>query len=227
GAAVLGFAIAALLVLHRENGTAYVHSTPQHAAGGAIAGWQLLLSPPIVLNLVFFLLLNISNSGVYNYSVVALNALYGTSATTANAALSAFLLLSAIGVLVGGVVAARTHRHGIVAIFGLIVTASAVFLVGNIDFGSALLILVMSIGGFFSGAIMPARDMIVREITPPGSFGTVFGFVTTGFNIGGVVSPLIFGAIMDHGNPSLVFMVTGAIGLLAILTVLARPVSRA
>ena len=49
---------------------------------------------------------------------------------------------------------------------------------------------------------MPSRDMIVREVTPPGSFGKVFGFVTTGFNIGGVVSPLIFGALMDHGAPA-------------------------
>ena len=48
--------------------------------------------------------------------------------------------------------------------------------------------------------------MIVRAITPPGSFGKVFGFVTTGFNIGGIVSPLIFGAIMDHGSPRLVFL---------------------
>ena len=56
---------------------------------------------------------------------------------------------------------------------------------------------------------MPSRDMIVREVTPPGSFGKVFGFVTTGFNIGGIVSPLIFGAIMDHGSPRLVFLAGG------------------
>ena len=54
--------------------------------------------------------------------------------------------------------------------------------------------------------IMPSRDMIVRAVTPPGSFGKVFGFVTTGFNLGGIVSPLIFGAIMDHGSPQLVFL---------------------
>ena len=54
--------------------------------------------------------------------------------------------------------------------------------------------------------MMPSRDMIVREVTPPGSFGKVFGFVTTGFNIGGIVSPLIFGAVMDHGSPRLVFL---------------------
>ena len=64
---------------------------------------------------------------------------------------------------------------------------------------------VMCISGFAGGVIMPSRDMIVREVTPPGLFGTVFGFVTTGFNVAGVVFPLVFGAMMDHGNPRAVF----------------------
>jgi MFS family permease len=65
--------------------------------------------------------------------------------------------------------------------------------------------------------------MIVRAVTPPGSFGKVFGFVTTGFNIGGIISPLIFGPIMDHGSPRLVFLAVVAFSLLAILTVVTRP----
>jgi MFS family permease len=96
-------------------------------------------------------------------------------------------------------------------------------LIGNVDLGSLLLIVAMSVGGFFSGVIMPSRDMIVRDITPAGSFGKVFGFVTTGFNIGGIVSPLIFGAIMDHGSPRLVFLVVAAFSLIAIVTVATRP----
>ena len=65
--------------------------------------------------------------------------------------------------------------------------------------------------------------MIVRDVTPPGSFGKVFGFVTTGFNIGGIVSPLTFGAIMDHGSPRLVFVTVAAFSTLAIFTVTSRP----
>ena len=80
----------------------------------------------------------------------------------------------------------------------------------------------MTAAGFFFGVMMPSRDMIVREITPPGSFGKVFGFVTTGFNIGGIVAPLIFGAIMDHGNPRLVFLLVAVCSLIAIATVATR-----
>ena len=64
-----------------------------------------------------------------------------------------------------------------------------------------LLILVMSLSGLCTGALMPSRDMIVREVTPPGAFGKVFGFVTNGFNIAGMVAPLICGALMDRGEP--------------------------
>jgi MFS family permease len=160
---------------------------------------------------------------MFNYSVVALSALYGTPAALANAGLSAFLLFSALGVLAGGYIAGRTTRHTSVAVLGVIITAATAILIANVNLGSILLVTVMAIGGFFTGAIMPSRDMIVREVTPPGSFGKVFGFVTTGFNLGGVIAPLVFGAIMDHGSPRLVFLVIGAFSLMAITTVLSRP----
>ena len=169
------------------------------------------------------MLLAIISGGIYNYSVVALGALYGTPVTVANIALSGNLLLSAIGVLIGGLLVARTTRHALVATLGLAVLGLIMALIGNVDLGSLLLIVAMSVGGFFSGVIMPSRDMIVREITPPVSFGKVFGFVTTGFNIGGIISPLIFGAIMDHGSPRLVFLVVAAFSLIAIVTVATRP----
>ncbi|HEY5217008.1 MAG TPA: MFS transporter [Pseudolabrys sp.] len=224
GAGILGFAVAAILLAVRENAAVVVPAAPPHAdADKSAVGWRLLLSAPILLNLVFFMLLAIISGGIYNYSVVALGALYGTPVTVANIALSGNLLLSAIGVLIGGLLVARTTRHALVATLGLAVLGLIMALIGNVDLGSLLLIVAMSVGGFFSGVIMPSRDMIVRDITPAGSFGKVFGFVTTGFNIGGIVSPLIFGAIMDHGSPRLVFLVVAAFSLIAIVTVATRP----
>ncbi|MBI4366190.1 MAG: MFS transporter, partial [Deltaproteobacteria bacterium] len=118
---------------------------------------------------------------------------------------------------------ARTSRHGMVTTLGLAAIALLAVLIANVDLGTLPLIAAMTFSGFFFGVIMPSRDMIVREITPPGSFGKVFGFVTTGFNIGGIVSPLIFGAIMDHGSPRLVFLTVAAFSLIAVVTVATRP----
>ena len=223
GAGLLGFAVAAVLLTLRDNAEVKTIPAPRDADANVAVGWRLLLSPPILLNLVFFVLLAMLSGGTNNYSVVALGALYGTPVTTANAALSGNLLLSAIGVLIGGVLVVRTTRHGLVATAGLAGIALFIALVAQIDLGSLALVAAMSAAGFCSGVIMPSRDMIVREVTPPGSFGKVFGFVTTGFNIGGIISPLIFGAIMDHGSPKLVFLLVAAFSLIAIVTVATLP----
>ena len=142
--------------------------------------------------------------------------------SVANAALSAFLLLSALGVLAGGWFAVRTSHHALVASLGLLATAAAVLLVGSFDLGTVMLIVMMAAGGLANGIIMPSRDMIVRAVTPRGSYGKVFGFVTTGFNIGGIVAPPIYGALMDHGHPRAVFLMVGIASLAAIVTVITR-----
>ena len=224
GDGVLGIAVAALLLAIRDSSAIQPKTAPARpGSDNATDGWRLLLSAPILLNLFFFALLAIISAGLYNYSVVALGALYGTPVTTANAALSGNLLLSAIGVLLGGVLVGRTTRHAVVATIGLVAMALFTLLIAEIDLGALALIAAMSLIGLFSGVIMPSRDMIVRDITPPGSFGKVFGFVTTGFNIGGIVAPLIFGAIMDHGSPQLVFLAVAAFCLVAVLTVGVTP----
>jgi MFS family permease len=67
--------------------------------------------------------------------------------------------------------------------------------------------------------IMPSRDMLVRAVAPPGAAGRVFGIVTTGFNIGGTIGPVLFGCIMDWGAPRWVFGVS--VIFMAITVVLA------
>jgi MFS family permease len=222
GAAILGLIVAAALALSGDYGPpASAPAKPKAGdpARAAEAGWRLLLSAPILLNLLFFTLLSITNAGLQNYSVVALGALHGTPFALANTALTAYLALGAAGVLLGGVLATRTSRHGTVAAIGLVLFALSAVTIGVFNPGTIGLLLLMSTAGLFNGLIMPSRDMLVREVTPPGSFGKVFGFVTTGFNLGGIVSPLIYGAVMDYNDPRAVFLLVGIGGLIAILTV--------
>jgi MFS transporter, FSR family, fosmidomycin resistance protein len=184
------------------------------------AGWKLLLSPPILLNLLFFVMITFSTTGVQNYAVVALGEAYGTPLTVANTALTANLMLSAAGVLAGGFLAVRTARHEWVAAGSFAGIAITAVIIGSFDLGLALLIAVMSLNGFVNGLMQPSRDMIVRSVTPDGQFGKVFGFVTTGFNIGGIIAPLMFGAVLDAGHPRWVFFLVGGLSLLAVLTLI-------
>jgi MFS family permease len=222
GAAALGLVAVAVLLLLRDSES---ERPAKQRTQGATAGadWRLLTSAPILMNFLFFTLLAFAGFGFMNFSVVALGALYDTPVSTANAALSGYLVLSALGVLAGGFVATRTSRHGLTAVIGILIAAAATFVIAMFNLDAPLLIAVASLAGFSLGLIMPARDMIVRSVTPPGAFGKVFGFVTNGFNIGGIISPLVFGPLMDHGEPRLVFIVIAVGGLAGIATVASLP----
>jgi MFS family permease len=136
-------------------------------------------------------------------------------------------MFSAFAVLVGGWLTARTQRHDTVAVVGLLGSGVALIPIAFIDLNAAMLLGLMAASGFFNGVIQPSRDMIVRSVTPPGAFGRVFGFVTTGFNIGGVIAPPAFGYLMDTGSPSSVIVGTALCSLAAIpvvwMTVASRP----
>jgi MFS family permease len=60
----------------------------------------------------------------------------------------------------------------------------------------------------------------------------VFGFVTTGFSIAGVLFPMVFAVLLDHGMPTWVFILSALFCLLSILTVItvrvrgAAPIAR-
>jgi FSR family fosmidomycin resistance protein-like MFS transporter len=178
----------------------------------------LLLSPPIMLNLCFFILLSLGG-GLQTFLVVALAALYGTSNALANVTLTALLTASALGVLAGGVLAARARNHVAVAGLGLALAGVTTAFVGFIDFSSFALVLMMSLSGFFGGLVAPSRDLLVRSATPEGAFGRVFGFVSTGFNIGSMIAPMIYGAFMDRGEPRALFLLSAASSILCIGTV--------
>jgi FSR family fosmidomycin resistance protein-like MFS transporter len=225
--AILGFAVGLLLLMQgpllADRATPGASNATSRMATARGADWDLLLSAPIIRNLIFFTLVSVTTVGIQFYSVVALQDLFGTSPAVGNAGLTAYLLFTAAGILLGGFLATHMPRHALIAVVGLLVSSAMSLLIGFVDFGAVLFVLVMSIGGLFGGILLPSRDLIVRAVTPPGAFGRVFGFVTMGFNIAGIVSPLIFAALIDHGSPRAVFVLVAACGLLSIPTVARGP----
>ncbi|MBP0465308.1 MFS transporter [Roseomonas sp. PWR1] len=191
-------------------------------AASAGGGVRRVLTPAVLAMTLFFVTLAMSNGGIQNFSVAAWVDGQGLSLTMANAALTAFLFASAGGVLFGGVVADRTKHHGLVAAFGFGSAAALVLLVGTGGVGGLLLVPVMAAAGFLSGMIMPSRDMLVRAAAPPGQAGAVFGIVSTGFNLGGMAGPPLFGWMLDAGEPRLVFFAAASFMLLTALMALAQ-----
>jgi MFS family permease len=127
--------------------------------------------------------------------------------------------MNAVGVLFGGLLASRTTRHVTVAALSLALAGAATFLMGIVGHSTVALIAMSSLAGLFTGIVSPSRDMLVRSVTPPGAFGRVFGFVSSGFNIGSMFAPMIYAMMMDRGEPRAVFMISAACSLLCIGTV--------
>jgi MFS family permease len=203
---ILALVVAIPLVLARgiDNDVVPVHS-PHTAPEGRGGGMTAILTPTILGLTGFFALMSLSGSGISNFSVVALTSAFGTSLSVANLALTAYLSAQALGVLAGGFIADLTRRHAEVAAVGYAFNACIVLAIGTAGFDAVPLILAMSGAGLLGGMIMPSRDMLVRAAAPAGAMGRTFGIVTSGFGIGGMIGPLMFGFAMDRGAPQWVF----------------------
>jgi MFS family permease len=203
GVAILA-AVPLLLVRGIDNRQPITQAGQAHAAAPKL-GLTAVLTPTIIFLTAFFALLSLSGSGISNFSVVALHGAYDTPLATASVALTVYLAMQALGVLAGGFIADKTKHHAEVASIGYGINACIVLAIATVSLPAALLFLAMGSAGLLGGLIMPSRDMLVRAAAPPGAMGRTFGVVTSGFSIGGMVGPLLFGFIMDHHAPRWVF----------------------
>ncbi len=221
-ASAIGFIVLTALIAQPEPKRAVTRAakTPEKARADASTTWRVLITPPILLNLGYFVLTSIMGGGLNTYLVVALGALHATPVNVANMALTSLLAMNAVGVLAGGVLAGRTSHHAVVAASGLAVGGVVTALVGLFDFRAATLIALMGLSGFCVGATYPSRDMLVRAVTPRGAYGLVFGFVSVGFNIGASIAPIVYGTFMDNGQPRAVFLLSAAVSIACISTVI-------
>jgi MFS transporter, FSR family, fosmidomycin resistance protein len=172
-----------------------------------------ILTRRIIGLTVFFAIFNLSTSALQNFSSIALIKLYHIPLSFATAGLTAYLVGVGVGVLGGGHIADLTKRHGQVASIGFSFTALFTLLLITVFYGQWYLIAILGAAGFCTGLIYPSRDMMVREAAPPGAVGRTFGIVTTGFNFGGTIGPLMYGYLLDRDMPrqmlslALIFMV--------------------
>ena len=217
-AGLLAWATAAVVFLIPDQQQADTSARAGNAAGAA-ASTASVLSPAVLALTGFFTLLALAHGAMYSFSVVALIAGHGVSLAVATAALTAYLAGSAAGVLAGGALADRTRRHGDVAAAGFGLSALIALCIAVFSLPAPVLICAMGLTGALVGMVQPSRDMLVRKAAPPGAAGRVFGIVSTGFNIGGIFGPLLFGWLMDIGSPRWIF--GAAVAFMAATAVLA------
>ncbi len=215
-----GFAIVIALLLgygllHSDRSTSDAELSRPHTpkmVGLNSKERNFLLSAPFLMFLLFFIVMSMGGAGIRTFTVTAMVNFHDVSLTSANAALTAFYLTSAVGILIGGILADRTDRHDLV-VFAAVVPGAMMFaLIGGFVLPVTVLTVAMLISGFGHGVLRPSRDKMVQMATPQGSIGRTFGFITTGAYCGNALTPALFGWIVDQEEPGAVFW------LIAILT---------
>ncbi len=221
-AALLYALIALLLLLQRDKLlTKVVLRHPQATAGQDMAFMKL---PVVWWCFSFFLLSTMTLAVVQSFSISILKALHGVSLETATLTLTAYMLCGAVGVLVGGFVAAHTrHSERVVA---LCMSLGALFLALSATgvFGVTGTMVVLAATGLAIGIGGPSRDMMIKKATPRGATGRVYGLVYSGLDVGFALAPLLFGAFMDRGWYAAVLL--GAAAALALSVFAALGVGR-
>lgn len=221
-AAALPLAVGVLLLANRT----LFRPVPQEAPPPGVAQVPVLAflrQPAIWWCFAFFTLVAAAASGVQNFAPTVFTALFRFDVTAAALSVTVFMLASAAGMFAGGWLVHRQQRleRNIALALGLSVLAS--LLIGLTLLTPVLAFVAIAAMGFGSGLAGPSRDMLIRNATPRGATGRVYGVVYSGLDLGIAVGPVIFGHLLDAGRHAAVFL--GVAGLLFAATLTAAGVA--
>ena len=147
----------------------------------------------------FFVLTSVALSVVQTYSIPMLGDVYGIDPVLAGTALSAYMLASALGMILGGFLVGQNLRTELTIAASLILAGLLLLLLASGWVTPVLAMAAVALGGFCSGVSTPSRDMLIRRITPKGATGTVYGLVYSGMDVGASLAPVGFGIMLDAG----------------------------
>ncbi len=200
-AALMYVLILVLLVLQRDKlSTQVVRRDPQAAGTGPVEHDLAFMKLPVVWWCFgFFLLSTMTLAVVQSFSVSILKAMHGISFEAATYTLTAYMLSGALGMFVGGFVAARVANSDRVVALAMAAGAVLLAICGTGWLGATATMVVLASTGFAIGIGGPSRDMMIKKATPKGATGRVYGLVYSGLDTGFAISPVVFGVFMDRG----------------------------
>lgn len=197
-AALMYVAVIVLLFVQRDKlRTDIVVRKPDAKAGDDFAFMKL---PVVWWCFGFFFLSTMTIAVVQSFSTSILKALHGISFEAATATVTAYMLAGAVGVFVGGFVAARLAAHSDRVVAWAMTAGAALLALCATGWLSGMgTMVVLAATGFAVGVGNPSRDLLIKKATPKGATGRVYGMVYSGLDVGFAASPILFGLFMDRG----------------------------
>ena len=191
-----------------------------------VMGWReaLLLVGLLGVPVVGALLLHsrisaAAGSGIQAFVITVLGKLWATPIATASMVLTGYMAGATGGTLVGGWFVDRAKGGGLMGFMTILTLfAMAMFLVlGLVALPEIALPGVGLLAGLAMGASRTPRDVMLKDACPPGQIGKVFGFVSSGLPLGGAITPVPLGFLIDMGYPVLVLPVVAVLLGLSLL----------
>lgn len=219
----IGLAVAAVLVLqasHLET-DADKPKTERKAVDDLPPekkGLRLLFSRAALLLLGFQIVNSMAFGGIRNFSIPALDAITSINPSFIAIALTSYLIGSSFGNLAGGFATDYYRKPQVLFTVNILIIAALTALIGLIEMPAILTIGVFATAGTLNGMLLPVRDLLVRAVAPKGQMGTLYGFTSSGLSLGNAVTPVVFGWVMDNGDPRWIFYASALLMLLALAT---------
>ena len=173
---------------------------PGSDAPAAAGRFDFLRLPAVWSCFAFFLISAVSLGAVQTFAPAAAGRLHDVPAAQVAVYLSIFMASAAAGMVLGGTLARDPRRSASIVAIGFGLSAVVALLIGVVEWPAAMVPVLFGIMGVGSGIAGPSRDLLVKQATPPGATGRVYGVVYSGLDVGMTIAPLIFGALMDAGG---------------------------
>ena len=175
-------------------------SVDKKASSGNAFGF---LSEKAVWQCFFFFFFTAGAFGVLqSFSQTIFNHLYNLDLKSASTALTAYLVCSGVGCLLGGFFTNREKlSNGAVVAIALSFSALMSLLLASCILTGYWAILFMGAMGLGTGIASPSRDIMIRKATinklGMKSIGRVYGFTYCGMDVGQSLSPVVFAPLLD------------------------------
>jgi MFS family permease len=172
--------------------------------------------PAVWACFVFFLVYSVALGGVQSFAPAAAGQLHGVATTQLAACVSAYMAAAALGMVIGGHLVRNPQHSARIVALGFGIAAAVALLIAFGRWPAAVVPALFGAMGLGAGIAGPSRDLLVKQATPPGATGRVYGVVYSGLDVGMMLAPLLFGALMDAGAPRGVWLGMAAAQLLLI-----------
>ncbi len=213
---LLGLITLSLLVIYRGaiDDRAPEAAAGRHAAASAHTAspavheehpLAFLKLPSVWLCFSFFFWTTAALSAIQSFASPALSRLYGLPLAATAFVVTGYMLCGAVGMVIGGFLVVRVARLERTIAAAMAASACLLMLAASNVLPGVAAAAAVALAGFGTGLAGPSRDMLIKRAAPPGATGRVYGTVYSGLDVGFALAAPVFGAFLDHGQPSAVF----------------------